>query len=120
MAVITFVILFFFLAETNADYILSQRAKRLRKRTGDQMLLSRTESHRGKKNWVRLVAYHLTVSLSSLPSLSSHEEDTDNSQMPFRITVLDPSIGFINLYTALVYGVYYSFFESFPLVYIGT
>src|SRR5436305_4147751 len=26
---------------------------------------------------------------------------------------------FTNLYTALVYGIYYSFFEAFPIVYIG-
>ncbi|KAF1964756.1 cycloheximide resistance protein [Bimuria novae-zelandiae CBS 107.79] len=96
----TFLLLFFFLPETNADYILAQRAKRLRKKTGYNHLLSRSESRSGNKNWVKLTVYHLT--------------------MPFRITVLDPSVGFINLYTALVYGVYYSFFESFPLVYIGT
>ncbi|KAF2658041.1 cycloheximide resistance protein [Lophiostoma macrostomum CBS 122681] len=96
----TFLVLFFFLPETNADYILSQRAKRLRAKTGDTNLLSRSESRSGNKNWVKLTIHHLT--------------------MPFRITVLDPSVGFINLYTALVYGVYYSFFESFPLVYIGT
>ncbi|KAL5417234.1 hypothetical protein PMIN04_007817 [Paraphaeosphaeria minitans] len=95
-----FLLLFFFLPETNADYILAQRAKRLRKKTGDSNLLSRSESRSGNKNWVKLTIYHLT--------------------MPFRITVLDPSVGFINLYTALVYGVYYSFFESFPLVYMGT
>ena len=31
--------------------------------------------------------------------------------------ILDPSIGFTALYVALVYGIYYSFFECFPLVY---
>lgn len=96
----TFVLLFFFLPETNADYILAQRAKRLRVKTGHGNLLSRSESRSGNKDWWKLTVYHLT--------------------MPFRITVLDPSVGFINLYTALVYGVYYSFFESFPLVYMGT
>ena len=97
---VTWLILFFFLPETSHDYLLAQRAKRLRAKTGDSNLLSRSESRSGNKNWVSLTIYHLT--------------------MPFRITVLDPSVGFINLYTALVYGVYYSFFESFPLVYIGT
>ncbi|PVH92357.1 putative MFS transporter [Periconia macrospinosa] len=97
---VTFVLLFFFLPETNAEYILRQRAKRIRKRTGDDSYLSRVESRTHKKNWLKVLSYHLT--------------------MPFRITILDPSVGFINLYTALVYGVYYSFFESFPLVYMGT
>ena len=30
---------------------------------------------------------------------------------------LDPAVFFTNAYTALVYGIYYSFFEAFPLVY---
>lgn len=97
---VTFLILFFFLPETSAEYIIAQRAKRIRKKTGDGSFLSKIESRTEKKNWVKILSYHLT--------------------MPFRITILDPSVGFINLYTALVYGVYYSFFESFPLVYIGT
>lgn len=93
----TFILMFFFMPETNADYILAHRGKRLRKKTGDSNFLSKSESRSSqKKNWVTLTVYHLT--------------------MPFRITFLDPSIGFINLYTGLVYGVYYSFFESFPLV----
>lgn len=95
----TFILMFFCLPETNAEYILTHRAKRLREKTGDSNLLSRSESRSGNRHWGNVVTYHLT--------------------MPFRITILDPSIGFINLYTALVYGVYYSFFESFPIVYIG-
>jgi MFS family permease len=84
----TLILLFFCLPETNADYILSQRAKRLRAKTGDNNLLSRSESKSGNKHWVKLTAYHLT--------------------MPFKITFLDPSVLFINLYTALVYGIYVS------------
>ena len=37
--------------------------------------------------------------------------------MPARIACLDPAILFANVYMMLVYGIYYSFFESFPLVY---
>lgn len=86
----TFIVLFFFLPETNAEYILAQRAQRLRARTGDDNLLSRTESRASSvnKDWVKLTVYHLT--------------------MPFKITIMDPSILFINLYTALVYGIYVS------------
>ncbi|KAF2873891.1 hypothetical protein BDV95DRAFT_356198 [Massariosphaeria phaeospora] len=32
--------------------------------------------------------------------------------------ILDPSIGFTALYVALIYGIYYSFFECFPIVYV--
>jgi MFS transporter, DHA1 family, multidrug resistance protein len=38
---------------------------------------------------------------------------------PFQLMLLDPSIGFTALYTALIYGIFYSFFEAFPLVYEG-
>ena len=36
---------------------------------------------------------------------------------PFEIMVKDPAVLFTNVYTALIYGIYYSFFEVFPLVY---
>ncbi|QDS70197.1 hypothetical protein FKW77_006591 [Venturia effusa] len=95
----TFVLLFFALPETNAEYILGKRAQRLRLKTGDESTKTRSEIHAGGKDWVQLTVYHLT--------------------MPFKITILDPSVLFINLYTGLVYGIYYSFFESFPVVYLS-
>jgi DHA1 family multidrug resistance protein-like MFS transporter len=36
---------------------------------------------------------------------------------PFETNIFDPAVLFTAVYTALVYGLYYSFFESFPLVY---
>lgn len=36
---------------------------------------------------------------------------------PMEITIKDPAIAFVNTYTAIIYGIYYSFFEVFPLVY---
>src|SRR6266567_3907673 len=36
---------------------------------------------------------------------------------PIEITIKDPAIAFANVYTAIIYGIYYSFFEVFPLVY---
>jgi len=91
----TFVLLFFFLPETNAEYILRKRAQRLRVKTGDSSLKTKSEIHEGNKDWLKLVAYHLT--------------------MPFKITLLDPSILFINIYTALVYGIYVRSCKSPPL-----
>ncbi|CAN9362490.1 unnamed protein product [Alternaria alternata] len=37
---------------------------------------------------------------------------------PLEICVKDPALFFINVYSALTYGIYYSFFEVFPLVYL--
>lgn len=39
--------------------------------------------------------------------------------VPWQMHALDPSILFTSLYGGLVYGIYYSFFEVFPLVYQG-
>ena len=36
---------------------------------------------------------------------------------PVEIMVKDPAILFTDIYTSLTYGIYYSFFEVFPLVY---
>lgn len=41
----------------------------------------------------------------------------DSLLVPSRITLMDPAVLFINIYLCLIYGVYYSFFESFPIVY---
>jgi DHA1 family multidrug resistance protein-like MFS transporter len=35
------------------------------------------------------------------------------------ITIKDPAMIFIQIYTSIVYGVYYSYFEVFPIVYEG-
>lgn len=88
LSVPTFIVLFFFLPETNAEYILSQRAKRLRAKTANRNLKTEVESEQGERDWLKIVGYHLT--------------------MPFKITIMDPSIAFINLYTALMYSIYVS------------
>ena len=38
--------------------------------------------------------------------------------IPWKINLLDPAILFSSIYTGLVYAIFYSFFEIFPLVYI--
>lgn len=38
---------------------------------------------------------------------------------PVEINVLDPSVLFSTVYTSLVYAIFYSFFEAFPLVFSG-
>lgn len=95
----TWILLFFFLPETNADFILLNRAKRLRKLTGNENLRSESEIKQKDVRFLNLLGTYLTT--------------------PFLVTIQDPSIAFMNLYTGLIYGIFYSFFESFPIVYIG-
>lgn len=37
---------------------------------------------------------------------------------PGEINVLDPAVLFSTIYTSLIYAIFYSFFESFPLVFL--
>ena len=92
-----FVLMFLFVPETSTPNILLRRAKRLRALTGDSRL--RSQSEIDQKN-----IKPTQVMISALIK-------------PLEITIKDPAIAFVNLYTALVYGIYYSFFEVFPLVY---
>jgi DHA1 family multidrug resistance protein-like MFS transporter len=99
MAGPVFLVMLFLLPETSADTILLQRAQRLRNLTGNNKLMSQSEIDQKM----------LTVSAVAVAAL----------YRPVQIVFLDPAVLFVNLYTSLVYGIYYSFFEVFPIVYIG-
>ncbi|PYH90293.1 benomyl/methotrexate resistance protein [Aspergillus ellipticus CBS 707.79] len=94
------ILMFFFLPETFPDTILLQRARRLRRLTNNPKLMSQSE----------IAQKQLTVATVTIEAL----------YRPFQIVVLDPAILFANVYTSLIYGIYYSFFEVFPIVYIDT
>ena len=92
-----FVLMFLCVPETSTPNILLRRAARLRKITGDNRLKAQSEiDQKGLKPSVVII---------------------DALIKPIEITVKDPAIAFVNVYTSLVYGIYYSFFEVFPLVY---
>ena len=87
-----------FLPETSPTKVILQRARRIRKTTGDKSYLAPSE----------LKPMHLgTVFKEAL-------------MKPGEITVKDPAIAFACIYGSIVYATYYSFFEAFPLVYLGT
>ncbi|KAJ6076784.1 multidrug transporter [Penicillium canescens] len=83
--------------ETSTPNILLRRALRLRQLTGNKRLLAQSEID--QKN--------LRPSAILMNAIAK----------PMEITIKDPAIAFVDLYTALVYSIYYSFFEGFPLVY---
>ncbi len=92
-----FVLMFLCVPETSTPNILLRRANRLRKLTGDNRLKSQSEiDQKGLKASAVLI---------------------DALIKPIEITIKDPAIAFVNIYTSIVYGIYYSFFEVFPLVY---
>ncbi|KAH7120686.1 major facilitator superfamily domain-containing protein [Dactylonectria macrodidyma] len=94
-----FLLMLFFLPETSTPTILLQRARRLRKITGNSKFISQSE----------IDQRHSTVSAIAVDALIK----------PLEITIKDPAILFVQVYSAIVYSIYYSFFEAFPIVYHG-
>ena len=92
-----FILMFLCVPETSTPNILLRRAARLRALTGDKRLQAQSEiDQKGLRPSAVII---------------------DALIKPMEITVKDPAIAFVNIYTSLVYGIYYSFFEVFPLVY---
>lgn len=87
-----------FLPETSPSTILLDRAKRLRQVTGNNAYLAPSE-------------------LKHVPFSELLKEALNK---PIEVTVKDPAIAYACVYGGIVYATYYSFFEAFPLVYLGT
>lgn len=94
-----FLAMLLFLPETSPANILLRRAQRLRKLTNDSRLKAQSEIDQANMK-PRDIAFEALV-------------------RPIQLMLMDPAIGFTALYVALCYGIYYSFFEAFPLVYIS-
>lgn len=92
-----FLLFLFLLPETQPTTILLHRAARLRKATGNTAIRTQTEIDR--------------------KGLAFRDVVMEAIVKPIEICLKDPAILFVNLYTALTYGIYYSFFEVFALVY---
>lgn len=90
-------IMLLFLPETSSPTILYYRASRLREAAQNSRIRSLSE----------ITQAHLSFNLIIVESLL----------IPMKITMLDPAILFTNIYIMLIYGIFYSFFEAFPLVY---
>ncbi|CAG8019021.1 unnamed protein product [Penicillium nalgiovense] len=92
-----FILMFMFLPETSSATILLRRAARLRKIHNTNRFMSQSE----------LDQRNMRVSDIAVDALIK----------PMEITIKDPAVLFVQIYTAIIYGIYYSFFEVFPLVY---
>ena len=93
-----FLLVFFTLPETSSDLILRQRAQRLRKLTGRTDIIAESEIRQANITGPGHVAFRALIK-------------------PAEINIKDPAMLFTTIYTAWIYGIYYSFFESFPIVY---
>jgi DHA1 family multidrug resistance protein-like MFS transporter len=91
------ILMFVFLPETSSATILLRRAERLRKIHNNKRFMSQSE----------IDQRNMRVSDIAIDALIK----------PLEITIKDPAVLFVQIYTAIIYGIYYSFFEVFPLVY---
>jgi DHA1 family multidrug resistance protein-like MFS transporter len=91
---------FFLLPETSSATILYYRAKRLRSMTKNDKYRTQVEINQEKEQMtVKDIFYNAVIK-------------------PGQINALDPAVLFSTVYTSLVYAIFYSFFESFPLVFL--
>ncbi|GAA5873184.1 hypothetical protein JCM16303_006964 [Sporobolomyces ruberrimus] len=92
-----FIVLFLVLPETYEDTILLRRAQRLRKLTGNDRIKAPSELGKNAHESVGFVI-------------------RENMHRALRLS-LEPSILVANSYIALVYAVFYLWFEAFPIVF---
>lgn len=97
LGIAVFLVMLAALPETSAAKILHNRMKRLRP-IGEANETTH-ETHR--INWTKLGS---TVK--------------ETLYTPLKIMIQHPGILFSNVYTCIIYGLYYTFFNSFPLVYL--
>ncbi|CCH61306.1 hypothetical protein TBLA_0E02520 [Henningerozyma blattae CBS 6284] len=99
MSVALFVMLIFFFPETHHGNILHRRAQRLRKETGDDR--------------------YYTLQIREEANLTLGPFLKKCLLKPFKLIIQEPIILSFDLYLAVCYGIFYLFFEAFPLVFVG-
>ncbi len=83
-----FIVMILLLPETSSATILLHRAQRLRKITGDERFMSQSEIDQRSQKM-------LAVFIDALIK-------------PLEITLKDPAVLFVQIYSAIIYGIYYS------------
>ena len=91
--------LLFVLPETSSANILYRRARRLRKVAGNERLKAAPEI--------------------ASEAMTRNEIIQMTLVRPFTLSFTEPMVFLLNLYIALIYGLLYIWFESFPIVFTG-
>ncbi|SCU81180.1 LADA_0B11628g1_1 [Lachancea dasiensis] len=92
-------LLVFFFPETNEDNILYRRCQRIRKSTGDSR--------------------YYTLKARDEEKLTFKDICITTLYRPFQIIAREPIVIALNTYHAVEYGVFYLFFEAFPIVFLN-
>ncbi|CAR26730.1 ZYRO0B16808p [Zygosaccharomyces rouxii] len=93
----TLVLMVFTYPETNEDSILYRRCQRIRRLTGDNRYYTVKSREEEKLNWK-------DICITTL-------------YRPFEMIIKEPIVIALNVYHAVEYGVFYLFFEAFPIVF---
>lgn len=99
MCAATLILLIIFFPETHHGNILYRRTNRLKKMTGDDRYYSKQAK---KESELDLKSFTLTA-----------------LYRPIKIIVKEPVVLAFDCYLALCYGIFYLFFEAFPIVFVG-
>jgi multidrug resistance protein len=94
---VVWVLITFTVPETYTPTLLSRRAKKLRKETGDDKYV--TEQDLDLRPFVQRLKIFLI--------------------RPFQLLFLEPIVLFISIYMSVLYGLLYMFFIAYPIVYQG-
>jgi MFS family permease len=87
----------FFLPETFGPVLLARRARELRKSTGNSHIFARIELE--KKGFKQIATITLT--------------------RPLRMLCFEPLVSATSVYLSLIYGIFYMYFEAYPIIYQG-
>lgn len=98
LAAVSVVFISFFLPETYGPAILYRKVQRLRKSTGNGKLTTQFEIDH--------------------PPVSASQTCLDTLWRPLQITLAEPMVMLINLYTSLLYLIFFLWFEAFPIVFV--
>ncbi|CAB4254974.1 similar to Saccharomyces cerevisiae YBR008C FLR1 Plasma membrane multidrug transporter of the major facilitator superfamily [Maudiozyma barnettii] len=93
------VVFILFFPETSSNAILSRRASRIRKQTGDNRYYTIQEQ---KDSATKLSEFLITT-----------------FYRPFEMIIKEPIILAFDVYISVIYGALYLFFESIPIVFVG-
>lgn len=97
MSALLLITLIFFFPETGEDNILYRRCERIKKITGDSR--------------------YYTFKAREESKLTARDIAVIALYRPFEIMVKEPIVQALDIYIALTYGIFYLFFESFPIVF---
>jgi MFS family permease len=87
----------FFLPETFGPVLLARRAQELRRSTGNDQIFARIELE--KKGFKQMATVTLT--------------------RPLRMLFFEPIVSATSIYLSLIYGIFFMYFEAYPIVYQG-